>query len=1113
MSPPVLLEPLLTVHGDALYQGSLLIATTERRAAQLLQRLAADLAADPPFAPPTEVDLFARLVALARAAEARQKPQRGSARVAAASAVYRSLQGQPLDQRLALGLHLLFGYEPARIAQALGTDPAAAGRLLEQALRAVAPATGSDLPDLVGSEHCYAVRAALIDPSSRERHSTAVRSHLATCAACRSFDQRWHAIGQVAEAALRTELRERRMPDDLRARLIAHGRPHAADRLRAYRFVIPLVAVLALVAALVLPGFTQRAVTVVDRSSDPVTTDPDTLLAQALALHGRPPTSGPAIWHGRFETLWYFDERTVAPLHAELWLDRANPARHRAQITHRDGGAPYELQLGSGADRLYYGLDAAYAPVLYGGLNTGAVPERPRLYTANATPDEQIQALATRLQAGPWSIPPFYLQQALDADDLRVLGRQRDGERTVQILSFAGISPLNPPSAEPERVTVLLALDSVDGRLRSATELIGPPGGTQVSRVTWRLINEEQFEGEQSTRRAFNIDNAWNGLGDFATIPPQPLADPALPFLSAVTLSDPATFVSGSVLTFWMPATAPPGVDRAVMIGGNAQLGNQRRPDAVVYLGAERRLSLRYGRTQPLIGETLTIAGWDVTIRPERGGYYNAFLEREPDRTAPLPDFGASQIFLESRGFSRSEIEQVIADLQPFGLDSLTNQDALFFRQEWGDRAVRRAILTFLRTYTAGDAEQATYLRWRGTNRINPNFQPPADPYTPRQYTAFAADYALEHWYLPAANNPTLLTRMSDPANDTTLVQQYAGNPRFWFHDALNDTTTITPAGPRALNMRLPAPLLIVADLLSEPGWASAIVATNADTTQITGRIATRESRRYAERNSDVAAPNSLVDLQPETIAVDIELTAPDELRAVRIYAEDLGAPALGARPERILIEAYELEERAQLPPSAAPAELRGGEPPSAGLIRDLSGLQSPHTVQVNNNLDDTLALAPFPIFALPADQAELQSVEQNLRVAGMNYRFPVPFGDHRDIFTDALDAGLAVRLTYDLPGGPGATPADAFQITQGPAAPLRAYLRSSTIVLWEAPEPMTLSVAGQAIEAWIGTLGNQSRLIFAYDTLLFIVDASTADMNAAALPLLADLQPALGAE
>lgn len=181
-----------------------------------------------------------------------------------------------------------------------------------------------------------------------------------------------------------------------------------------------------------------------------------------------------------------FSDDLYAPLLAEIWLDPRLPGRHRLQLSHRDGGAPYELQVGDGVRRFSYALDVAYAPSVYGALPIRARPGSPALLDQSLDAAAQQRARDERLRSGPWMLAPNYLQQARVATDLRLLGRQREGQRTLQILSFSGITLLDwPEGATPaaERVTVLLAIDPEEGLLYRITELVGPPDGVQVSRT------------------------------------------------------------------------------------------------------------------------------------------------------------------------------------------------------------------------------------------------------------------------------------------------------------------------------------------------------------------------------------------------------------------------------------------------------------------------------------------------------------------------------------------------------------------------------------------------------------------------------------------------------
>ncbi len=697
-SPHELIERALSIHGNAAFRAALLLSGDAQGAEALLRALVADLLAAPPAAPPDEADLLARLLSAARAAASARAPRRREAArpPAALPPLYRSLFSLPPDQRLALGLHLFQGYDVARLARVTGADDAAARAGLLAAMRTVAPGAGISLTDRTSGDHCAAVRDALVDPAGRLRHAPAIRGHLASCAHCRAFDQAWGELSQAIEMALRAALRDRGLPAPLEARLLALARPSRRFG-PGLRFALPPLAVLLIVAALVLPGVTRRSVTVVNRE-DAGPVDPQALISRALDIHTLPPEGAGPIWHISYQTFWYFDNNTVAPLRADLWRDRTNPARHRLQIAHAAGGAPYELQLGNGTDRLYYALDNLYARSLYGSLPVGTTQDQPALISEAAKPSAQSAALAGRITYGVWDIPPFYLRQAQASSDLRVLGRQRDGDHTVQILSFSGVSPMGHPADAPgataERVTVLLALDIDNGRLRSATELAGPAGGAQTSRVTWKLISEETFGSSDEAGSPFDIGRAWNGIGEFPAAGGYRSADPAVPLISAASLGEPAMLLLFGQPEVWVPAAPPPGVDRALLIWSPTSLNNLGAPQALVYLGADRRLILRFNAASQIgAAEEITLDSWQALLEPGRARSYRAVLQR---LAAAGPSDAASQsspMLLDAYGFSRAELVSVIESLRPFDAETLISQDSIFVRPGDASPAARTQLL------------------------------------------------------------------------------------------------------------------------------------------------------------------------------------------------------------------------------------------------------------------------------------------------------------------------------------------------------------------------------------------------------------------------------------
>ncbi|MCS6881759.1 MAG: hypothetical protein RMK84_08495 [Oscillochloridaceae bacterium] len=681
ITPSALLEQTLAAYGDRLYHMALLAGGDERAAATILLGATRDLSRSwqeqPPAQLPAETDVLARLVTVARVAEQRmgqRRLRRGPRLVFSTFALHHL----PLDQRLALGLHLLLGYDGARIGQALDLDEDAARAMLIAAVRALGPAAGTSLPDRIEDERCEATRAALVDPATGASYGSVIRGHLAACALCRAFDRAWGEITRQVETALRAAFRERPLPATLRERLLDQGRP--ARRLGPrLRLALPPLAVLALIAALVLPGFRREPARVVERQeSAPV--DAGALVARALERYGQPPDHN-AAWHRRYETLWYFDDVPIAPLRAEMWLDPRNPARHRLQLTHTDGGAPYELQLGDGSSRLYYALDALFASALYGPLPIPARPEAPALLVEELDATAQQRALALRLASGPWSLPRSYLHQARSAANLRALGRQRDGAHTLQILSFTGVSPLGlpPDTAETgaERVTVLLGIDADNGQLRSVTELAGPDGAAQTSRVTWRLVEERAVTPQE---QVFSINRAWTGVGDFSDARRHRSADLALPLIHRRALGEPARLLAPpyNQIPVWMPAAPPAGVERALLLWGEGNWRRRTPPQALVYLGEGRQLMLLFNTDASVEGEELTIGPWRATLRAGRTQRYTMALDLVPANSGGAAGDPLTRLLLDARGFSREEVLALAANLQPFDTQTLAAHRRLF---------------------------------------------------------------------------------------------------------------------------------------------------------------------------------------------------------------------------------------------------------------------------------------------------------------------------------------------------------------------------------------------------------------------------------------------------
>lgn len=1104
-SPAELLERALTAHGATLYRLALLLAGDEAGAGALLRAATAERVAvwreSPPAAPPGERELLTALADAARVAEAQRaagrpgKPGRGAQLVAFGPF---ALQRLPFEQRLALGLFLLASYDGDRIAQVSGVEPAAARATLTEAVRALGPAAGHALSDRVSGELCLPVRESLADPSSGARHGAAVRGHLATCSLCRSFDHAWGEIVRAVEEQLRATLRERTLPPPLAERLVAAATPRRRRVSPSLRLALPPLAVLALIAALVLPGFLRAPVSVVQREGLPPR-DPQELLALAVERQTTPPDRG-GVWYGRYETQWFFDTNVYAPLTAESWLDPRNPARHRLQLTHADGGAPYELQLANGRDRLYYALDSAYAPALYGNLRTRARPEEPALANMQLNPEAQLRARDERLATGPWTIAPSYLRQAQAASDLRVLGRQRDGDRTVQILSFSGVSPLglppDAPGATAERVTVLLALDLEDGLLRSATELAGPAGAEQVSRVTWRLVEELWLGTGQQIEAAFDINRAWTGVGDFGERGRDESSSLALPLISARVVSDPARLLAQGFPPLVMPATPPPGVERALLLWPVEDSGGGNPMRGVIYLGPGRRLIMVYNTFTPVSGEVLETGGWRVTVEAAPTQRYNLALGRDRDAST-FANNGAlnpsDNILIDAFGFTRAELVTIIESMRPLDLASLAAQDALFSHQH-GDAEARARLLRAAIADAIPPSAQAIYLRTSEyARRDEIDDDPRQDPYRVSLAELSPATVTVEEW-LAGGATPTRYqaTRSLD---GRPLMQFYLRGDDAWMHQAVLGAAYRYNGSYAPMSVRVPATSAAALELIAMAG------ADLASQPLPDGAIRYSYSRDagsqgYGDdlRSSDPFGGIFLEDLLPMRFLTELDVTAANQVSARRVYV-------LGADGRQTLVRSQEVVERAALPLADAPAELREGAVPDAVYTADyrgygadeLSSTQFLVTRQLNelgDELQGVYLLDSMDLLFVESGSPELQYVGNG------------------EFLDPAIGQGLAQRFTYTIPPGPDGASIGTLRITQGPAGPLAAYLRAVGGMPWTSSSPIALTIDGREREAWIGS-GGSGYLVVELDDTLLIAEAPQPWLSQTGLGLLATLRPA----
>lgn len=1121
-TPPELLEQALTAHGANLYRVALLLAGDARRADQLLRTTVGSLLESPEH-PLDEPTLLTRLAAVARRREEREveQGQRRPPRDRRAPPLYQRVQGLPFDQRLSVGLHLLLGYDLGQVARVAAADTSVAIKALIGAIRALAPAAGTSLTDRVSGELCDSVRAALIDPASRARHSGATRAHLAGCSVCRSFDQAWGDVGQAVERDLRLVLRERTLPAALEAKLVELARPRRRLALRPeLRFILPPLAVLALVLALVLPGFMRPSVAVVEREAAPPA-DPHALVEQAITQHNRPPAYGTTVWHARFETGWYFDDNTYAPLRADLWLDRDNPARHRLQLTHSAGGAPYELQLGNGGDRLYYAIDSSYGAALYGPLWSSTEDELPLLLNEAADRAGQERALQQRMRSGPWGIPPFYLRQAAAAGDLRLLGRQRDGERTIQLISFSGVSPFGRPADAPgataERVTVLLGIDSQDGRLRSATELVGPPGGAQVSRTTWRLVEEQWPATADQIDTAFAISRAWTGVGEFPAAARHRSADPAVPIVAADQVAAPIRLLQRSDEPMLFPASPPPGADRALLLWARTSDSRLGLPRTLIYQGAERQMILlfSYNTTGGQEGEVRAIGPWRAAFQPGRGQRYHVDLQlndslalntvvAKPQGSFMIITDGAGHntplllpVAIEAYGFSADEIAATIESLRPLDAAQLLEQDALFLHSGDHDPQARAALGALIADTLGLPGDQVSYTVAESFSRQRQRTTALSDPYHSPPYLGLPEMTRVDLWS-HNADGPALYSRTLDPFTETELISLLLSDEGGWSYQAAGRALQVWGPGITPMAQRRPFDVQIALALLSAPDGTLELAEQSAGQTLIRHTEPAADSERYGVLlSNDGAFAPYLFDLRPERIITEILLNPDGSTYGVYIYAgEVLGNNNSPAQ----LVQAYVIQTRQTIAPADAPAALRG-ELPAADYTRQPVESDQQIIYLTSLTLDEALERTDYPLYLLPEERATVWDVEGSLAIN------PGPLAF--DPLTNAIAAKLAVRVRMLAPSIAGGVE-DELSILQGPAAPLRAYFSTQPDVPWQRSRPITVDLAGRPVSAWLceDTLNGQSYLFAEIDDMLLVVQAAEAGFAERIIPLLSELRP-----
>src|SRR5262249_20323997 len=158
----------------------------------------------------------------------------------------------------------------------------------------------------------------------------------------------WLRLTGAVEDALRGALRDIRLPDELAERLSEAGAlqpPAPRGWLADPRLRLALVALpgLAIIALLGFPPGGRGTLPSGELAGAPPS-DPRELIRRASEYLYTPPP-GDGAWHAHYAIQWTFAAGTHALLAADEWIEPAT-GRHRLQLTHHDGGGPYEFELG-----------------------------------------------------------------------------------------------------------------------------------------------------------------------------------------------------------------------------------------------------------------------------------------------------------------------------------------------------------------------------------------------------------------------------------------------------------------------------------------------------------------------------------------------------------------------------------------------------------------------------------------------------------------------------------------------------------------------------------------------------------------------------------------------
>jgi len=1073
-------------YGDELYRLALLLTPDRSSAARCLLSATRQLAVAKP--PIDEAGLIGALIVALPPERRDRRARRPPAWADRSPAVVllAALARLPREQVLVLGLWVLRAYEPAQAAPLIGADEAKVRAQLRDALLALAPHAGLEqagmLDEPAAPEDCRPTRAALALDEARLPSDPALRSHLALCSACRAAAQAWTKLTSIVEDALRGALREVRLPNELAEQLQAAAQPPAPSgrgRLLAdprMRIALVLLPVLALIAVLVWPrGVSQPAIDANKGVALGPAPAPRALVQRAQAQLYLPP-EGRGVWHSTYAIQWVFATNNAAPLTADEWIDLAS-GRHRLQLVHQAGGGPYEYELADAQDSIWYAISQVYRPSIY-LLNPYEFANLVHLHVSADQPQQMLQA---RLQSGAWDIAANYLRQAAGAE-LHAWGRQRDADgRLIDLVSFAGISPLalpaDAPTATTSRVTVLLAIDEDSGRLREVRELLGESGSEQTTRTTWRVVNEEWLSDAEAIARVFDQKLAWNGVGTF--VDRTALVQPALPLVDDRQI---VPFARVMMTQFGPPGylfpAPPPGISTALLINPNGPLRGVEglldgSPLAFVYLGANRQLELFTAFADqpdtPLIGaEIAELDGHQLIIQPGVGQVYHAQMTLTNLYGGPPPI-----VHIGARGYTRAELLDLLHGLRLATLEAYRAQ-ARLFAEPFPNTQALDALIGALDRAPPNGAVRHTVEQMMSRHDGVPDQLP--DPYHRPRYNGRSEQIFRESWRRGTIISDTLeISATIRNSEQAVIAREYRNAAQSWYYvlalDELSEEQSNHPIQliSNDLDQRL---------ILNMLACGSGQLQTNADGTRTVFLSSTHWqagscqflSYSFILQGQTSTTPDEQGDLLPyladisgDTLTTWIDLDAAGQAIRAEVRTGTLRSGGL--------LEGWELVSSEQLPAAQVPAAVFNPAPPPA-MVRWRDGffafpaLPNPREIAIT----DTVALMPTPLFMLAemiTDTADTASLPSSAQVTINGIETPIPphprwFYTDRTPFEAAVLDGYALRVTSRL--GAGADRQD-IDLYEGEAGRFGAYLR--TMARWRTSAPIMLQIGATSVNGW----------------------------------------------